>query len=92
MAKKKAAEPERLALGNVRILILENAYPGCWGKGKTWDEAYANAHKPKYYQAYICHEDTYVYEGIRPMIHYPSGYEPVMIRDVKPPARKVRAK
>lgn len=78
-----------MKLTDVRILIIEYASAGYWGKGKTWDEAHANAHKPKYYKAFLCHHETYV-DGITPTMISPAGFDPVEIRSVPPPKRRAR--
>lgn len=81
------AKPKKLKLTDVRILILEYASAGYWGKGETWDKAYANAYKPKYYKAFLCHKDTYV-DGVTPTMISPAGFDPVEFRENKPSTRR----
>lgn len=49
-----------MSLKDMRILVMEASFPGCWGIGRTLEEALQKARQPKEYMAYIVHPETKV--------------------------------
>lgn len=74
-----------------KILVIENSFPGSWGKGDTLEEALKNAGKPRYYTAYRVHPSTTV-SGMGDLqwnVGDGPECEPVEIANIQ---RKVKAK